>query len=124
MLAPFDMVAHLGEVQGWAIGQGVEPMAPESLPKVGFIEPGVAAGWLYGTDSTVGFLEQFVTNPGAPLKARYAAVDAIAAALMAHARRTGITRVVAMTSHRSIGRIALRHGFRYAGPMHVLSAEV
>jgi hypothetical protein len=124
MLSPFDRELHLGEVQRWAINQGVEPMAPDSLPAAGVIEPGVAVGWLYQTDSKVGFLEQFVTNPEAPGRARLAAVDAIASALMAQAKGLGITKVVAMTRHRSIGRIAIRHGFTYAGPMHVLAAEV
>jgi hypothetical protein len=88
------------------------------------VEPGVAVGWLYQTDSGVGLLEQFVTNPKAPGKDRHAAVDEIGLALLAEAKRLGLSRVLLHTSHRSIARMCLRRGFTYRGPTHLLSVEV
>lgn len=124
MVAPFNIDAHLGDVQRWAIQQGVEPPAPDILPAVGLMVPDVAAGWLYQTDSRVGFLEYFLTNPLAPLVARHTAISAIAVELIAKAKALGLARVVSMTSHRSIGRISMRLGFSYIGPMHLLRLEV
>jgi hypothetical protein len=124
MLTPFDAEIHMEAVRGWAVAQGIEPMLDEILPRVGIIKPGVAVGWLYQTDSGVGLIEQFVTNPKAPGRDRHAAVDEIGIALLGEAKRLGLVRVFLHTSHRSIARMCLRLGFQYRGPTHVLSVEV
>ena len=124
MIVPFDIDAHLGEVNGWSIARGEALTTPEMLPKVGFIVEGVAAGWLYQTDSALGIIENFVTNPEAPARRRWVAVDELATALERHAKSLGIQALKITTGHRSIGRIAIRHGCAYLGPAHVLSKEV
>jgi hypothetical protein len=124
MLTPFDPGEHLLTVSAWATAQGIEALVPAILPRVGVVEPGVAAGWLYQTDSGIGLLEQFVTNPDASGKARHAAVDAIGLELLSRAKDLGLTRVILHTSHRSIARMCIRRGFEYRGPTHLLSVEV
>jgi hypothetical protein len=124
MVQPFDPAQHLAEVTAWRGSRGDPTFTADILPRVGFIEPGVAAGWMYQTDSRVGFLEEFVTNPKASGKARHAAVDEIGLALIAHAKSLGLLRLFVHTAHRSIGRMCIRRGFAYRGPSHVLSVEV
>jgi hypothetical protein len=124
MLAPFDPVQHMEAAQRWAVAQGIAPLVPEILPRVGVVEPGVAVGWLYQTDSRVGLLEEFITNPKASSKSRHAAVDEIGLALLARAKELGLVRVIIHTSHRSIARMCIRRGFTYRGPAHLLSVEV
>jgi hypothetical protein len=124
MLVPWSAIEHLEDVQAWAVLQGVLPQEPDMLPVVGLVEPGVAVGWLYQTDAKVGLLEQFVTNPQACAKARHRAVTEIGLGLVAKAKELGLRRVVTMTPQRSIGRMSIRNGFAYEGPMHVLSREI
>ena len=124
MIVPFDADAHLGEVNEWNRAQRVPAVAPTMLPRVGFIVPGVAVGWLYQTDSAMGLIENFVTNPGAPRRDRWEAISEIALALAHHAKSVGIQALKITTGHRSLGRIAIRHGCVYQGPAHVLSKEV
>jgi hypothetical protein len=122
VLTPFDPEKHLETVRDWSAARGVA-LDPETLPRMGFIT-GAAVGWLYQTDSAVGFLEHFITNPKAPAKDRHRGVDAIGLALIEKARGLGLRSLVSMTSHRSIGRMMVRRGFVYSGPMHVLRREV
>jgi hypothetical protein len=124
MLVPWSALEHLEDVQAWAALQGEAEQDPEMLPSIGLVAPGVAVGWLYQTDAKVGLLEQFVTNPLAPARERHEAVTAIGLGLIAQARSLGLRRIVTMTRARSIGRMSLRNGFTYDGPMHVLSLEV
>jgi hypothetical protein len=123
MLTPWDPEQHLEMAQAWAAVRGVD-LRDDILPRVGFISDGAAVGWLYQTDSGVGYLETFVTNPSAPLRSRARAIDEVGMALISAARRLGITRLVTMTAHKSIGRMCIRRGFGYAGPMHILQLEV
>lgn len=89
------------------------------------IEPGVACGWLYETDSDVVILEGFVTNPKATLRARHRAVDAIAGCLLEHARGTGAKRVLASFQSSGISKIAKkRHGMRSIGLHELMAREV
>jgi hypothetical protein len=122
MLTPFDPEQHLEVVQAWSAAHGA-PCVLETLPANGFISD-AAAGWLYLTDSSVGFIEHFVTNPAASLRARHGSVGEIGDALVGVARGLGVRRLISMTAHRSIGRIMRRHGCLYLGPMHVFSLEV
>jgi hypothetical protein len=124
MLRPFDPDEHLTSVRAWGVAQGIAPLTLDLLPSVGFIEPGVAVGWMYQTDSRIGFLDEFITNPVASGKSRRTAVDAIGLALIAHAKQGGMLRLFVHTAHRSIGRMCIRRGFAYRGPSHILSMEV
>ena len=63
---------------------------PSGLPRIGFLAPGVAAGFLYLTDApAVALCEGFVTNPAAPSGERHDALEAICGALHAAARADG-----------------------------------
>ena len=123
MLTPWDPEQHFDKAVAWASARGVE-LRDDIIPRIGFVSDDAAIGWLYQTDSGLGLLETFVTNPEATPKARHAAVDEVGVALIEEAKHLGITRLVTMTSHRSIGRMCLRRGFSYSGPMHVLRLEV
>jgi hypothetical protein len=122
MLTPWDPAKHLGMVQGWAQARGVTLDALE-LPANGLVSE-AAAGWLFLTDSAVGLLESFVTNPDVPARDRHRDVDAIGLALIEQSRGLGVKRLITMTTHRSIGRMMVRRGFSYSGPMHVLGMGV
>lgn len=121
-MAPFNASTDLERVQGWAAARGVD-LRPYDLPRTGFVTD-AAAGWLYRTDSGVAFLETFITNPAAPARERHRDIDEIGLALIETARLLGAKRLVSMTTHRSIGRMMVRRGFTYTGPMHVLRLEV
>jgi hypothetical protein len=102
------------------------PMVPwRALPELGFIVDDVAAGFLYRTDAPeLAFLDGFVTNPAAPLRARRHAVQELVEELCNAAYVHGVGCVAGMTEHRSLARLVQRHGFRPIGLYEMLRKEL
>lgn len=112
------------EIASWwkARGQHVPP--PNALPSTGRIVPGVCAGFLYKTDSTLAFLEGFITNPEASLRERSKAFDVVFAALVDAAAGMGVKHLVGLSGHPGVGRRVRKLGMRPAGRYSVYAKEV
>lgn len=114
----------LPEMNGWYERHGKPPVDFPSLPGFGLIEEGRAAGFLYMTDSTLGLLEGFVTNPEAPREERSAALEKILHALMDEASRLGVKTLVGLCGAETIVKLGLRNGFRHLGQYEMVAKEV
>lgn len=55
--------SDLREIQGWYLARGINPPPHENYPKNGFIINGVAALFVYLTDSSLALIEGFIVNP-------------------------------------------------------------
>lgn len=110
----------LPEVAGWYAARALRAPTADMLPDCGVIVQGVAAGWLYGTDSAVCLLDGYITNPAASPEDRNAALDAITGELLAAARGRGFRHVIAYTGTPSIEARAISHGFLAAGSRRML----
>jgi hypothetical protein len=117
-------IADLADVNAWHCAHGRPGMAASHVPQTGRIVPGVAAGFLYVTDSDVALLEGYVTNPEAPLRERSKAVDEITHALLAEAKDLGMGRVVALCASGGIARRAGKFGLQWRGSVQFLAREV
>lgn len=53
-------------LQLWSLQYQSEMCPEESLPEIGFIEDGKAAGFLYQTDSNVAYLDLIIANKNQP----------------------------------------------------------
>jgi hypothetical protein len=114
----------LEAVNGWFSGHRQPPMVPAALPTLGLIEPGVAAGFLYETDSTMAMVEGYVTNPDAAPADRNAALDEITEALLDCAKDQRFKHVIAICRDDSIEKRAERHGFKLLGRYALMAREV
>lgn len=65
------------QLEGWSNDREVKAPPLEYLPSTGYIVDGVACGFLYLTNSAVGLLEGFITNPNADKNDRNKALDSI-----------------------------------------------
>ena len=84
----------------------------------------MAAGFLYITDSTMGLLEGFVTNPDAPQPERSEALEKILHGLMEEASLLGVKTLVGLCGTETIVKLGLRNGFRHLGQYEMVSKEV
>jgi len=116
--------SHLPEMNGWYERHGKPPVDFPSLPAFGLIEEGLAAGFLYMTDSTMGLLEGFVTNPDAPQPERSEALEKILHGLMEEASLLGVKTLVGLCGTETIVKLGLRNGFRHLGQYEMVSKEV
>lgn len=101
------------------------PTIPKaSLPNCGYLVQGLAAGFLYQTDSDVAFIENFISNPKAPWNQRGAALDAVTQSLVEFAKSTGIRHLMALTTSQAIYERAVRFGFKPQGAFQVLNLTI
>jgi hypothetical protein len=105
---------HFDEVNSWFQAR-TEVLTPESLPKVGFIIPGKAAGFLYQTDSSISWIENLVAAPGLPKDERNELIDIIVRTVSDEARRLGFKVLLGYTVLDVVVQRAQRHGFDYVG---------
>lgn len=123
MIARDFQIEDLDAINEWMEARGLRPVPRSMLPETGRIVPGVAAGFLFQTDSAIAMLDHFVSNPGADYDQRQAALDGIAEDLLGRAKALGFMHIIAMTKIDGIRDRALRLGFHEAGISCILVKE-
>ena len=100
------------EMNRWEKAQGLKPTQLHALPTAGWVEPKVAAGFLYLTDSSICLFDGLITNPEAPPEARAEAIDAIQHQVHKAAGALGYRQLVAVCTNDSLLRRGLtRYGY-------------
>ena len=106
--------ADLPEIGDWYTKRDENRPDPTIMPLIGAIEPGVAAGFLYRTDSRLALLEGFVTNPDAPLRSRHRALRAILDWLITYGQKQGLC-LIGLCKTPGMVRFTQKRGFKYIG---------
>jgi hypothetical protein len=107
--------SDLKEINRWEALHGADLTPIEALPQVGFIYPGVCAGFLLQTDSAVCFLDGFTANPEVEKEKRRLALDSVTEKLLITAKDLGFKSVLAFTSNESIKARCNRYEFSPKG---------
>ena len=118
----FSAKSDMAELNKWHQGHGLGSIRAGALPQVGLVVPGVAAGFLYSTDSDLAFLDGYTTNPRATLRARSKAIDVITNGLVQFAHDVGFRQVLAYCKPSTARRAFKRHGFAILDS-HVLAVK-
>ena len=81
-------------------------------PPTGYLVDGCAIGFLYATNAPLfGYLDGIVTDPAAPARRRYRALNYLCVLLKDEAQALGIRILIASTAIRGLLGICKRHGF-------------
>lgn len=106
------------EIQNWLAKRGLKNTPNWVFSSSGCIVPGVAAGFIYYTNSGMAFLDGYITNPEARMRDRYLALKAVTAKLLHIAEHASEVKMICCSSNkRSIGKMAMSFGFKDDG-MH------
>jgi hypothetical protein len=117
--------SDLEQVNRWEQAQGLKPSELSSLSGNGWIEPGVAAGWLYSTDSDFCLLDGVVSNPEAAADERHMALDRIQQMAGIWAKALGFKHLVALCTVDSLLKRGVeRYGYTVGRKATLLHLEV
>ena len=107
------------EINTWLKARGASGLRPDLVPPQGFIAPGVACGFMITTNTGVGILEHFVTNPEAPKALRSQALERIAEMLINAGQITGMKMFLALTGSDRVKQLCTLNGFSPLPKMEV-----
>lgn len=101
----------LEEIGSWYQKRGMQ-LIPSLIPPVGFIVPGIAAGFMMSTNTTAAILEPFIANPDASQHDRDKALTIILEELVNQAAFECNTHVFGFSTSQTMIRRALDMGFK------------
>jgi hypothetical protein len=116
--------SHYRELADWFKRREMAVPALEDLPKVGFVIPGVAAGFLVQTDTPGAELDFFISNPEKGRRHRALALDSIVESLTAHAKSLGYRFLKCSSQINTIRKRARYSGFRELGDFSCFIKEL
>lgn len=116
--------SHYDELARWWRDWDIEPISREMLPRTGVVVLGLAAGFLYCTDSNLCILDCYVSNPDRPGKERTEAIDIVTYVLIEKARAMKFGLIKADTKVPSIKERAIKNGFHYVGEFSAFSRGI
>lgn len=84
----------------------------EWFSQTGFIEPNIAAGFVYLTNSKRAYIEDFISNPDVSKEDRDNALNKIVYKIETLCQDNKIKYIMAATNHAAIINRALSHGYQ------------
>jgi hypothetical protein len=104
--------SDIEEVMGWFHSRKIE-ITPDYFPKTGFIEPGVAAGFLYSTDSNWCIFECFIGNPNISSEERQKALREIVPVMIEKAKLMGYKQAFGFAVSQTMLQIGMENAFKF-----------
>lgn len=114
----WDPDIHLALLGNWLHERGQATGAGDArlYPSTGFVVDGCAIGFVYATNAPlVGYIDGIVTDPAAPARRRYFALECLCVVLRQEAKALGIEVLFANTNVRGLSAISKRLGFQTYG---------
>lgn len=111
-------------IEAWYRAQ-MEPVPPlDLLPKNGFIVEDICAGFLYLTDSRLGIIDLYISNPDISKDYRDKALNLVTIEIINKAKEYNCRVLMATSNIAAVKRRTEFHGFKYAGETSVYSKEI
>ncbi len=108
------------EAISWMVARGMPAPPRDIFSSAGWCVPGVAAWWLYLTDSSLAWTEMLCSNPKVGKERRSAAFDAVIAHVLTEARAAGTRILMCNIDRDDLEARALKHGYQVMGRNMVL----
>jgi hypothetical protein len=114
-LEKFSFDEHFEEITRWFTHWGLMSPKREMLSSNGIIVRDIACGFLYLTDSSMAFLDFYISNPKSKKEDRAKALSMITKNLIAWAKEYGVTNLLANSQIKTIQNLAVENGFQPYG---------
>ncbi len=111
-MRPYEPKDHAEVMRWFKARKGKEAeVPPEYFPETGFIVEGMAACFLYKTDSAVAYIDMLVSNPDVPVKDSREALDWAVWHCIKEAQQHGFKLLTGTTTLKAVADRAKKHGF-------------
>lgn len=120
----FDKEIHYDEISEWFKKRNLNVPSKDMLSSNGVIIKGIACGFLYLTDSSLGFLDFYISNPNNKDKKRAKALETITSNLIMWAKDMGVTHLMANSQINTIQKLAFDFDFKSYGFTHFFMKEL
>lgn len=120
---PVEIKDH-NTINLWQNAHGLARLEEHLFPSVGYIVENVAAGFLYQTDSSLCFIDGYISNPASDKAERREAFDQITDNVIRTARDHGFRNILAYTQHPEIMKRCVRYQFAPKGVYSLYSREL
>lgn len=124
MLARRILELDFHEIERWFDKREMKYPTRAIFPQVGFIVDNIACGFLYFTDSSVAFIDGYVSNPESDKYERGEALDMITNELIKMAIFHKCKMIIGDSKIDQIKHRALKHGFKDSGKHHSFYLEI
>ena len=98
-------------INSWYVKRSLPALSADILPEIGLIAPGVAALFIYQTDSSMAMIEGLIANPDATARDRAEAINQLIDTCVDYAHLLGYTQVIGLTRDAGTYKRVKRHGF-------------
>lgn len=115
--------ADFAQIKEWGRGWNAD-YNEDQFPSVGFIVDGVAAYFLYQTDSSVCWLENLITKRGILPAVRARALDLLVDAILKEAKDLGFTVAYATTHITSVAKRARSNGAQIQASQFLITKDL
>lgn len=112
------------EITSWISKRGMTLASKMDVPEVGYIEPGVACGFIIQTDTRTAIIDFFISNPDAARRKRSNALYSILSELIKHARWLNYKKLNASIRVEASKELAKNLGFREVGEHSEFAKEL
>lgn len=109
------IVEDIAQVNSWYRARAMPTVSEHLFPDIGMIVDGIGAGFIYQTDSSMCFLDGYISNPETTREERAEAFDKISHALILTAKEYGFSQILAYTKNSEIRKRCERFGFTARG---------
>lgn len=96
----------------------------DMLPANGFIIPEICAGFLYLTDSKLGIIDCYISNPEVSPIVKNKFLNVLTVEILACAKQKGCRALMATTKINAIKKRSELHGFKYIQETSVYMREI
>lgn len=104
--------SDMEEVMGWFHSRKID-ITPDYLPEIGFIVPGICAGFIYKTDANFCIFESFISSPNTTKEEREKALRNVVTEMIEEAKRLNYKDAYGFATSQTMIRLGIEQGFRH-----------
>lgn len=108
-------ISDIKTLNEWYAAHRLDVPEEDMFPEIGYLVPEIGCGFIYQTDSSLCFIDGYISNPESTGDERRDAFDIITQNLLIAAKEAGFRAILAYTENMQIKKRCERYDFNKKG---------